>query len=603
MTGGLALGRDLVLPVEFATEGVLVTGMRGSGKSNTIVRWMERLDEAGIPWVSIDPKGDHWGVQSSADGTRPGLSVPVFGGLHGNFPLTEDMGDAIANLLVDRNISAVLDVSRLSIAGRRRFLIAFFNRLMERHQVEPHTRCVVMEEAHRYIPQQVPKELTTLKEAAAAILLEGRFIGLGCWAVSQRPARLNKDVTEEVGTAIIHRVGVAATNDKRTVGGWMKEHAPELVEEITKLAAGEAIVLAPEFGLVGRYQVDRRTTFDSGATPKAGAAIRKPTRLADIDAAELEEQLADAIEKAKENDPGLLRERVRLAEHRASTLEEQLTVAYRNLDAERAEAQAHVCAPTYDLGPLTVHVGKMVGVHDTAREVAAELGALLAETEMLLRGLPAASDGPERRSAGPAARRPVSDPRAPVDRPRSQERPPAPARRDAGRDDVGAVGAASGFNPSERRILTALFQFGPRDSDELAMLIGCHPRTKGHTNALGSLRSAGLLSPAGVTPFALTDAGVEAAASIGAEPMPRGAALYEWIKQHPSVRSVGSAGRVMDAVRDLGVTSVDALAEHLGVHPRTKGFTNALGRLRTLNVVTRGGEVRLTDDFLRLLAA
>lgn len=102
---GLRLGPDLVLPVDFATEGVAVVGMRGSGKSNTEVRWVEVLHGAGVPWVAVDPKGDWWGIRSSADGKGPGLPVPVFGGLHGDFPLEERLGARIADLLVDENLS------------------------------------------------------------------------------------------------------------------------------------------------------------------------------------------------------------------------------------------------------------------------------------------------------------------------------------------------------------------------------------------------------------------------------------------------------------------------------------------------------------------
>lgn len=83
----LRISPDLALPIEFATEGVLVTGMRGSGKTNTAVRFVEVEYDAGIPFVLVDPKGDTHGIRSSADGKAPGLSVPVFGGLHGDFPL------------------------------------------------------------------------------------------------------------------------------------------------------------------------------------------------------------------------------------------------------------------------------------------------------------------------------------------------------------------------------------------------------------------------------------------------------------------------------------------------------------------------------------
>lgn len=302
----LRLAPTLAVPIDFATEGLGVVGMRGSGKTNIEVRWCEVLYKAKIPFVVIEPKGDWKGIQSSVDGKSPGLPVPVFGGLYGDFPLDETLGRRIADLLVDENMSAVIDVSRLSVGARARFLTDFFEQLMDRHQREPHVRCVILEEAHRYIPQKVPAELTRVKEAAAAILLEGRSWGLGCWAATQRPARLNKDVMEEVGTIFVFRLGVAATNDRRTVTGWFQDedNVKEIASTFTKLGNGEGWVHAPStLGITQRVQFDRRTTFDSAATPLVGASGRPIATMATIDSAAIKEALSDAIEKAKANDP------------------------------------------------------------------------------------------------------------------------------------------------------------------------------------------------------------------------------------------------------------------------------------------------------------
>lgn len=321
-TSGLRLGEGLVLPVSFATEGVVALGMRGAGKSNTLVRWAEVLYGAGIPFVAVDPKGDWGGIRSSADGTKPGLSVAVFGGIEESFPLTATLGAAIADLLVDHNLSAVLDISRLSKADQGRFLTDFCHRLMDRHKLDPHVRCVILEEAHRYLPQQVTAETARVKEAAAAILLEGRAFGLGCWAASQRAARLHKDVLEEVGTAVLHRIGAAATNDLRTASGWVKheELSGEIIPSLNKLRNGEAWILAPAFGITQRVTIDRRRTYDSASTPRVGAGSRPTLTLADVDAAAIKEALADTIERVKANDPRELHRRI-------TELQRQLAVA------------------------------------------------------------------------------------------------------------------------------------------------------------------------------------------------------------------------------------------------------------------------------------
>jgi DNA helicase HerA-like ATPase len=96
----LRVSPDLSLPLDAATETFAILGKRGAGKSNTEVVMAEEFSAAGIPFVTIDPKGDWWGIRSSADGKSPGLSVPVFGGRHGDVPLEATAGPMLADLIL-----------------------------------------------------------------------------------------------------------------------------------------------------------------------------------------------------------------------------------------------------------------------------------------------------------------------------------------------------------------------------------------------------------------------------------------------------------------------------------------------------------------------
>jgi hypothetical protein len=60
-------------------------------------------------------------------------------------------------------------------------------------------------------------------------------------------------------------------------------------------------------------------TFDSGASPKAGEKRIEPKNLADVDLGALTKQMAATIEKAKANDPKLLRQRIAELERAAKT--------------------------------------------------------------------------------------------------------------------------------------------------------------------------------------------------------------------------------------------------------------------------------------------
>lgn len=553
----LPLAPGLDLPDDFATQGTAIIGVRGSGKSNTEVRYAELLHAAGIPFVAVDPKGDWHGIRMQ--GTGPGLPVPVFGGLYGDFPLTEDLGARIADLLVNENLSAVLDVSRLSkTVGLPRFLTAFCDQLMDRHQKEPHVRCVILEEAHRYIPQNVTGKTAALKEAAASLLLEGRAFGLGCWACTQRPARLHNDVLEEVDTAVIHRIGVTATADLKRVREWVKHEdlGPEIGESLTKLRNGEAWVLSPvALEVVQRVQVDRRRTFDSGATPTVGAAKRTVATMADIDTPAIKEALADAIEKAKETDPRALQSRVRDLERHLSAAEARL--------AERAE--------TVEVPVVPIEVQAAVGeshsildaIHQTCRELDALHGRLLLE---MVRIDNAAVDAPQPVRSTPAETR-------------VHEASGRVMRRTGQHTWEGVV-----LSGAPARIAAALARFpGGLTKRQIAAHASIVQKTSTMRNALSSLRTAGLITESGDL-VALTEAGVAAAG--GVEPLPEGPALLEFWREKLGGSS-SAPRRIFEALVAAFPNGMERgyLAERAGIDQTTSTLRNALSELRRYDLM------------------
>jgi hypothetical protein len=599
----LHLGAGLALPLDFATEGVAVIGMRGSGKSNTEAVFVEQLYKAGIPFAVVDPKGDWHGIKSSADGKKPGLSVAIFGGLHGDFPLEAHLGARIADLLVDENLSAVLDVSHLSKTGQLpEFLIAFCNQLMHRHQLEPHVRTVVFEEAHRYIPQNVSAKVNrlvpVLKEAAASLLLEGRAWGLGCWAATQRPARLHKDVLEEVANAIIHRIGVAATNDKKTIAGWTSHYelSGSIVESLTELNDGEAWVLMPQTRFVAKVQMDRRTTFDSASTPKVGATIRRPTTMAEIDSEAIKAALDDVIERAEADDPKALRAEI-----------DRLT---RELEAARAAAPGTIVeridVPVLEEG-LVVRV----------EEALEPFGALLSEVQDRLtwevkqrdevvefeRRL--AADRRDATGVRPAGRRAgqgelvgagrgqpgrVAGPAPEAQRP--AERPDPPARRDTRRTALPGAAPVEGLTGPMKKLLAVLATYGPRTRRQLAMQAGYSANGGGFKNPLSALRTSGFVERG--EPVVITDLGLDALGDY--EPLPAGRDLLEFWRQQLG----GPERRILDPLIDAWPRAMhrEDLAVAAGYDSANGGgFKNPLSRLRTLELVARGSDVKLTTEF------
>lgn len=124
--------------------------------------------------VCIDPKGDWWGVRSAPDGKRPGMSVPIIGGEHGDVPLDASSGHVVADLIVDERLTAVVDVSEFLRAELSRFGADFAERLYKKNREPLH---VFAEEADQVIPQRVMHDAAPLRRGV---------VGAGAFGTDQR---------------------------------------------------------------------------------------------------------------------------------------------------------------------------------------------------------------------------------------------------------------------------------------------------------------------------------------------------------------------------------------------------------------------------------
>jgi DNA helicase HerA-like ATPase len=82
----LRIADKLTLPVDAVTQAIGILAKRRAGKSYTARRFAEQLFKAGQQIVIVDPKGDWWGIRSSADGKSPGLPIVILGGERGDVP-------------------------------------------------------------------------------------------------------------------------------------------------------------------------------------------------------------------------------------------------------------------------------------------------------------------------------------------------------------------------------------------------------------------------------------------------------------------------------------------------------------------------------------
>jgi hypothetical protein len=126
---------------------------------------------------------------------------------------------------------------------------------------------------------------------------------------------------------------------------------------------------------------------------------------------------------------------------------------------------------------------------------------------------------------------------------------------------------------------------------QVAVLTGYAAAGGGFNNYLGALRSRGLLQ-GDWDRLSITEAGIQTLGSW--EPLPMGPALVDHWRSR-----LGKAERLI--LETLTQEYPDALtkeevAARAGYEANGGGFNNALGRLRTLELVQGRGELRASDN-------
>ena len=574
------LGRKLALPVDLATEAIAVLGRRGKGKTNTAGVIVEELIGLGVPVCVVDTVGVWWGLRSSKTGKGPGLPVVVFGGSHAEVPLEETAGKVIAEVIVDRRIPAVIDTSLLSKGAARRFLTDFVTEVYHRNRDPLH---VVFDEADELAPQNPRAEGARLLGAMEDFVRRGRARGLGVTLVTQRPAVLNKDVLTQIEVLIAH--GLTGPRDVAAIDEWVRLHADQaealqVKSTLASLPTGTAWVWSPSWlGILQMVEIRARNTFDSSATPKVGVATAVPQARAPIDLDELGTVIRATIEKAAAEDPRRLRARV-------AELEHQLAARPTITAAASPPAEVRVEVPTltqedrrhFDQATETLtRVDEMLA---TVQGDVAAAWALLSQIRTAATPshveapLTPAQKKPRLPAAAPTlTAQPATATPAHLEQPSAQERSP--------------------LGKAEKLILSALATYGPRTHSQIAQLTGYSGKGGAFANALGRLRSAGRIV-GGRDHIEITEQGI---ADLGDfDPLPSGQALVD----HWLARLAKAERAILSTLLEAWPSGLsnDEIAVRTGYAAAGGGFANALGRLRTLELISGARSANIASDEL-----
>lgn len=315
----IKIAKDISLPLEIITQTIAILAKRRAGKSYTMRRLVEEISEAGQQVVLVDPKGDQWGIRSSADGKGPGIPIIILGGEHGDVPLEVNGGEVVAKLVVEERVSILIDLSIFRKHEVATFMTAFLENLYRLKAKEEYRTPVmlVIDEADAIAPQKPQKGEERMLGAAEDIVRRGGQRGIGCALITQRSAVLNKNVLTQAQMLVVLRT--IAPQDLAAMKAWIDVHGDmeqgkTLMDSLPSLPVGDAWFWSPGWptaeGIFQRSHVLPIRTFDSGATPTPGEKKIMPKNMADIDLNVLKTQMAATIEKAKADDPKMLKKRI-----------------------------------------------------------------------------------------------------------------------------------------------------------------------------------------------------------------------------------------------------------------------------------------------------
>lgn len=567
MAEGIRIADKLALPMDAVTQTLAAIGRKGAGKTYLASVIAEQMLDVGAQVVVLDPVGNFWGLRVGADGKSRGKEIFVLGGEHGDIALTPESGVRIARLLVEKRVSAVLDVSAFRMGERKRFATDFGEELFHLKKSQRTPVHVFVEEAQLFAPQRAGPDEARMLGAYESIVRLGRNYGIGATLVTQRPQSVNKEVLSQVECLCVLQVN--GTHERKALEEWVQEAGADrkLVGELPGLARGEGYVWSPSWLRVfQRVRFATKTTFDASATPEVGKAARAAS-LSAVDVEALRADLQEVVAAAEKDDPKALRRQI---------AELQRELAKKPAPAAPVMETKKVEVPVLKDGQIAKLATVVERMGDVAEKLAGQAGALRELAGEIVVAVKRATAQPANAPPLPARALAAGYSRpAPAAVPRTVPHRPLPRTKGDAALEGGALGKG------ERTILTAIAQHdGGVTREQLTVLTG-YKRSSRDTY-LQRLRTAGLINDG--ERITATEAGCEALGS-DFEPLPTGAALLEYHRQRlPEGERV-----ILDVVVGAYPEAIDREAISEQTDYQRSSRDTYLQRLRSRQLVTDVG--------------
>ncbi len=346
------------IPEDILIDHLGVLAKTGAGKTFLAKGIVENLLRQKRRVCIVDPKNAWWGLKSSADGKSPGFEIVVFGGPKADVPLLPTHGNVLGEAVATGHLSCIICTKGMPEGDRIRFLTDFLRTLDMKNSEPLH---LVLDEAHMMAPQKPLGEMQRLTHWTSELVSGGRGGGFRVILLSQRPARLNKDVLTQCESLVAMRM--TGPQDREAVKAWIHDQADtdkgkEIIASLPGLPTGEGWFWAPARGILKRVKFPAITTYDNSATQKDGKRDDK-AKLAPVDLDQLQTKLEKVKAEIDAVDPAKLRAEVarlkkELAEKTTAAAAPKPVISKENFDkgvaAGRAENQK-----------INTQVRKMVG--------------------------------------------------------------------------------------------------------------------------------------------------------------------------------------------------------------------------------------------------
>jgi len=566
------LGRGLKVDVlKLVETRVGICANSGAGKTYLMRLLIEQIGGR-IPIHILDWEGEYVTLRSQIDA--------VYVAKGGDIAPQPRTAHKLALKLLEKRVSAILDVSSLPRVDRLNFVGAYLEGLLDAPAALWTPILVFIDEAHRTIPEVASKgggkdlisAIHRARAAGIALMDSGRKRGMGGVIASQRIAKVAKDALGEGNNKFFGRF--VQDTDLKRVGedlGLDRGHR----DAVKRFKPGEFFAQGPALQDPGKtYRF--RSTLPKTKTPKfgdKGSPSRPSKTMKKVleELATLPEEVAQEIRDLKE-----AKARIKLLERelklvpklkRAEVSKEMLEVAERRGEQRGSAKQVKLFKTTQKqldawvrrFGTTLLQVQRGVADLDDVRaKIASHLAFEVPELSAVA-AVPKVYPEAPKKFETKISKHPVNG-KLPFS-----------------------------WKSAPGKMFTVLLQYHPEElkPSRAASLAGVNVKSSTYRGAMAKLRSFGF-----VDGMVVTDEGL--AHQHDVEPLPEGDELIEgWRHKLGN----GAPRQVFDALVEAnGEADRDAIATAADIDPTSSTWRGALAKLRKLGLLERGGAgLRFTE--------